>query len=110
MVQLVRSAHDRAVYFTLISGICGKIAKLKVCKPGAFTAKANLQQPRLPFPDNNIGTGEDLYFDEMDGLNRYRRRRTTQQQNHQHIQIEEEQQPPQHPRDHHILSSVTSET
>lgn len=107
MVQLVRSAHDRAVYFTLISGICGKIAKLKVCKPGTFTAKANLPQPELPFPGNNIGGDENLYFDEMDGLNRHRRRRTTHQQNHQDIRIEEEQRPP---RDHHILSSVASET
>lgn len=108
MVQLVRSAHDRAVYFTLISGICGKIAKLKVCKPGTFTAKANLQQPQLPFPGNYIGGGEDPYFDEMDGLNRHRRR-TTPQQNHKDIRIEEEQQLPQHPRDNNILSSIASE-
>ena len=30
MAQLVRDAPEKPVYFTLISGICGKIAKLKI--------------------------------------------------------------------------------
>lgn len=34
MAQLVLDAEERAVYFTLVSGIYGKIAKLKVYKRG----------------------------------------------------------------------------
>lgn len=30
MVMLIKGTEDRPVYFTLISGICGKITRLKI--------------------------------------------------------------------------------
>ena len=32
MVQLARNSSEQPVYFTIISGICGKITKLKIKK------------------------------------------------------------------------------
>lgn len=114
MVQLVRSAQDRAVYFTLISGICGKIAKLKIVKPGG-----QLKQHQLQFPNNNeaaaTGGDEPFYFDEVDGFNRRRRQRAAMTRTpppsppqQQPLLSEDDQQHLHH--HHHILSSVTSES
>ena len=70
MVQLVRSAHNRPVYFTLISGICGKIAKLKIKRVQAGVGL---------IPNDDTNTELDI-FNDVDG-NRYVRHpqnRTTQ--------------------------------
>ena len=61
MVQLARNSSDQPVYFTIISGICGKITKLKI--------KKNI---------TGSSTGNPLFLDEVDGSrSHYRTERTS---------------------------------
>ena len=65
-----RSAHDKPVYFTLISGICGQIAKLKIKRVQAGVGL---------IPNDDINTKIGM-FDDVDGNRhvRHPRNRTTQ--------------------------------
>lgn len=67
MVQLVLSAEDRPVYFTLISGICGKIAKLKVKRMIPDSSKGSGAQNKKPSQDIYEEEIEDSTFDDIDG-------------------------------------------
>ena len=53
MVQLARDSAEQPVYFTIISGICGKITKLKIKK----TKRSG---------DASSGSG-GFFLDEVDG-------------------------------------------
>ena len=70
MVQLVRSAHDRPVYFTLISGICGKIAKLKIKRVQAGVGLTH---------NDELNTELDI-FDDVDGNQHIRHPRNRRSQ------------------------------
>ena len=62
MVQLARNSSEQPVYFTIISGICGKITKLKITKnKGGGTTTTTTTPPALSF------------FDELDGRRPTRR-------------------------------------
>ena len=60
MVQLARNSSEQPVYFTIISGICGKITKLKIGKnKGGGTTTTTTTTPS--------------FFDELDGRRPTRR-------------------------------------
>ena len=78
MVQLVRSAHDRPVYFTLISGICGKIVKLKIKRVQAGVGLV---------PNEETNTELDI-FDDVDGNRHVRHPRNRTTQPHDDVKLE----------------------
>lgn len=58
MVQLARDSAEQPVYFTIISGICGKITKLKIKK----TKRSG---------DTSSSASGGFFLDEVDGPRRY---------------------------------------